>query len=585
MPPKFFITHSWKDIEFARKLCDDLHANGLAGFFDMYSVQPGDNIAARIARGLDECDVYVPILSPAALESPWCEEEINAAITLSKERERKGRPRIIPIVIAACNLPTLLKPVLNVNFVGRYDDALSELLSKGFGLTGKMPPSSRSIHTTSPQSNPPQPVSPRPEGEQNKPVEPNPMSANEPVKPSLLNTDLALASSVTHVELDELYTDALEAFHLGKWDVVAAKLREVVAIQPGYEDAAVILAQAEIALTGSLHYTNASFAITEKRWADAIRHFEFVLAIDPNYKDAAAKLAEVKRWAALPDLYKRALVAIRLQQWLDARTLLEQIQSTDAKYRETKQLLERVQVEWSRTALTITGKEMILIPAGEFVMGSNDGRDNEKPPQNVYLNAFYIARYPVTNAEYKKFVDATKHSAPSHWQNGQIPKGKENHPVVTVTWDDAITYTQWAGARLPTEAEWEKAASWDEAQKVKRVYPWGDEFDANKCNTRESGIKDTTHVGKYSPQGDSAYGVGDMVGNVWEWCSSLYQKYPYRADDGRENMRGNGLRVLRGGSWFDHYGYARGACRSYPDPGNYDIGVGFRFVVSFSLKS
>jgi formylglycine-generating enzyme required for sulfatase activity len=228
------------------------------------------------------------------------------------------------------------------------------------------------------------------------------------------------------------------------------------------------------------------------------------------------------------------------------------------------------------------GKEMILISAGEFLMGSDTSED-EKPRHKVYLDAFYIARYPVTNADYKRFVDTTQHAPPAHWKNGKIPQGKENHPVVYVDWNDAVAYCKCAGVRLPTEAEWEKAASWDDAKKEKRVYPWGKEFDKNKCNSAESKIGDTTPVGAYSAKGgDSAYGVADMAGNVWEWCSSLYHEYPYRADDGRENMQGSNPRVLRGGAFSNTGNYVRAACRDRVNPDFRYRRNGFRVVAGAS---
>ncbi len=142
--PKFFITHSWDDIELARRLTDDLRAKGLDGFFDAYSIKPGDMIPSEIARGLEACDVYLPILSYAALKSSWCEEEINAAIMLSKESGRNGRPRIIPALVENCQdaMPIFLRTRLYLNFAGRYDDALRELLTAGFGLqVHELPPS------------------------------------------------------------------------------------------------------------------------------------------------------------------------------------------------------------------------------------------------------------------------------------------------------------------------------------------------------------------------------------------------------------------------------------------------------------
>jgi hypothetical protein len=137
--PTFFITHSWKDIEFAQRLCKDLRASGLEGFFDAYSIKPGDDIAARVNKGLEECDVYIPVLSFAAFESPWCNEEINAAITLSNQLSRQGKPRIISALIEDCaaKMPPLLRNRLHVNFVARYLQGLWDLLDKGFGIDPK----------------------------------------------------------------------------------------------------------------------------------------------------------------------------------------------------------------------------------------------------------------------------------------------------------------------------------------------------------------------------------------------------------------------------------------------------------------
>lgn len=134
--PKFFITHSWRDNNFARRLTDDLKDKGLEGFFDVYSIQPGDNIPSRISSGLDDCDVYIPVLSNTAFQSPWCEWEINAAIQLSNTRGRQGRPRIIPVLIDDCHaqIPAILRPVSYIDFTSaNYADALRRLL-KGMGV-------------------------------------------------------------------------------------------------------------------------------------------------------------------------------------------------------------------------------------------------------------------------------------------------------------------------------------------------------------------------------------------------------------------------------------------------------------------
>jgi formylglycine-generating enzyme required for sulfatase activity len=231
--------------------------------------------------------------------------------------------------------------------------------------------------------------------------------------------------------------------------------------------------------------------------------------------------------------------------------------------------------------------ELIHIPSGEFLMGDDK--------QRIEVAEFYISRYPITNAQFAKFVQAKKYERPSHWGAGGIPAGKENHPVVYVSWHNTVAFCDWLSEatgrrfRLPTEAEWEKAArgglripqkvftlsataawrkmlstdlripSYGDALRDNplpgRQYPWGNEIDKNKCNTYESGIRDTTPVGKYSPAGDSPYGVADMAGNVWEWTQEI---------------------VLRGGSSRNVHGDAAAPVRRSGTPDSRSDVFGFR---------
>lgn len=225
--------------------------------------------------------------------------------------------------------------------------------------------------------------------------------------------------------------------------------------------------------------------------------------------------------------------------------------------------------------------EWITIPAGEFWMGGN-GEDDEKPIHRVNLPAYQIARVPITNYQYNLFVKATNYPTPRNWENGRPPKDHESHPVIYVDFKDALAYCAWLSQvtgksiTLPSEAEWEKAARGSQDQ---RAYPWGEAFDAMRCNTNELGIGDTTPVGVFL-EGASPYGVLDMSGNVWEWTRSLYYySYPYNPNDRqRENLQPSDdlRRVLRGGSFFNDSDDARCACRfgSFPDYGFY--GYGFR---------
>lgn len=225
----------------------------------------------------------------------------------------------------------------------------------------------------------------------------------------------------------------------------------------------------------------------------------------------------------------------------------------------------------------------ITIPAGSFRMGSNPRAAappfaNEQPRQRAVLPEFRISRAPITNTQYHHFVTACAYPAPGHWPDGRPPAGSEAFPVTYVSWHDAQAFCAWAGVRLPTEAEWEKAARSDDG----RWWPWGDMLpDATRChfNGQAQGIAPAAQsvlpVGRF-PQGASPYGVLDMAGNVWEWTSSLYRPYPYRADDGREAVTPGGIRVVRGGSYNHNLRQIRCAARDGMAAGVRDVYIGFR---------
>jgi len=225
--------------------------------------------------------------------------------------------------------------------------------------------------------------------------------------------------------------------------------------------------------------------------------------------------------------------------------------------------------------------EMVLIPAGEFLMGSDPARDhyatgNEQPQHTVYLPDYYLAKTLVTNVQYAAFLQATSCDLPEHWKGGKPPEAKGDHPVVHVSWHDVVAYCNWLSQAtgkpycLPSEAEWEKGARGTDG----RIYPWGDRWDEERCNSVEDGRGDTTPVGAY-PRGVSPYGLLDMAGNVVEWTRSLDQEYPYNPKDGREDLEADGLRMLRGGSYGnvsrdvrcayrrDETPYQRGGCSGF----------------------
>ena len=207
----------------------------------------------------------------------------------------------------------------------------------------------------------------------------------------------------------------------------------------------------------------------------------------------------------------------------------------------------------SKKGSQLVSEEMVLIPAGEFQMGSSgDVPDDETPVHTVYLDAFYMDKYEVTNAQYKEFIDANPEwsktniderfaSRPYYleeWTENMYPSGKGDHPVVEVSWYAAMAYAKWKGKRLPTEAEWEKAARGGlEGQK----YPWGNSIDPSKANYDHTedhiGLGSTVSVGIYPPNG---YGLYDMAGNVSEWCLDKYNSLFYEVSPPRNPIAGVG---------------------------------------------
>ena len=216
---------------------------------------------------------------------------------------------------------------------------------------------------------------------------------------------------------------------------------------------------------------------------------------------------------------------------------------------------------------------MVYIPAGMFLMGSNDTIVDEGPMQSVYCEPFYIDRHEVTNDAYKQFLSATGHSPPRQWKDGMYPSGENKYPVVGVSWYDAQAYAQWVGKRLPTEVEWEKAARGDDG----RLYPWGDEFVASWLNVGgdSDGYEQTAPVESFQ-KGASPYGVQDMAGNVWEWTNAWFQ--PYKGNPATDPAYGEQYRVIRGGSWINFDGNTRTFNRGKYYPSDTSLLLGFRCV-------
>jgi formylglycine-generating enzyme required for sulfatase activity len=252
--------------------------------------------------------------------------------------------------------------------------------------------------------------------------------------------------------------------------------------------------------------------------------------------------------------------------------------------------------------------DLVRIPAGEFLMGAADAAADERPVHRVHVSEFFIGRFAVTNDEYARFIRATGHPAPSLrgmplvagggrdlmfkelatpyvWQDDNPPAGHGSHPVVLVSFDDAAMYCKWLteaidrSVRLPTEAEWEKAAR---GGVDGHRYPWGDTVDRSRGNFLDDPAvkhaRGTRPVGTYPP---NAFGLCDVIGNVWEWVADWYGSEYYGGgamNDPRGPTTGS-MRIVRGGSWVnDDTAMLRCACRHKVPPDTYAYSIGFRVV-------
>lgn len=224
----------------------------------------------------------------------------------------------------------------------------------------------------------------------------------------------------------------------------------------------------------------------------------------------------------------------------------------------------------------VDGAELLYVPAGPFIMGSNEGDPDEAPMYAETIGGFWIYRCEVTNRQFAKFVKETgyvtepeRDGSPDTWRE-HYPPGQGDYPVVNITWSDATAYCNWAAMWLPSEKQWEKAARGTDG----RTWPWGNEWSTGMANTFESRFRSAAPVGSF-PQGASPYGCLDMAGNVWEWCAEWYAPYPGNPDQKPPGVKG---RARRGGYWFHKRDRARCANRGWYPPAEFSTQLGFRCV-------
>jgi formylglycine-generating enzyme required for sulfatase activity/tetratricopeptide (TPR) repeat protein len=429
------------------------------------------------------------------------------------------------------------------------------------------------------------------------------------------------------MEVHDLYRRAGLAVNSGQWPEARELLCQVQDQEPGYRETERLLARAEAEIEREKRVPS-----SDPRFAEPKVAVQAQAEIDGEGALLRERIWPKWRlsWQVLLAIGSLALIAIIVITGAIVWPIITATPMPTITPEPDETVVSVVSPNPPAGATRVWEKDdsvMVYVPAGSFMMG-NTAEDidaflaeciaceppfgDEKPRHEVILDAFWIDRTEVTNGQYRRCVEAGECSppspphedcdpedCPSHWfLESHGPDSYygspdfDDYPVVYVNWDQARAYCAWAGKRLPTEAEWEKAARGTE----ERVYPWGNTFDGtivNFCDVNctfdwkadewNDNYADTALVGSYGG-GVSPYGALDMAGNVIEWTSSRYQSYPYQADDGREDLENSGevLRVLRGGSWFGTKWHARAAIRHRTGHIRPDAHVGFRCACSDS---
>jgi formylglycine-generating enzyme required for sulfatase activity len=514
-----FISHAWEDKEaFARPLAKALEEKGLRVWYDEFTLTLGDSLRRSIDRGLAQSRYGVVILSPHFFAKEWPQKELDGLAA----REAPGEKVILPVWHN-----------ITAERVREHSPTLADRVA--------------------------------------------------------VSSDRGIEHVVS--ELLRVIKPASEPTHRLRFEKVQYST-EVAQILRHYEGKRIKANRKDkhnqyFVHKGRLHLLDVDAArVCDER----IGPFE---DLDPD-KDFVLDIKERKG-----SPYNRPKMI----------KVLDSIEAEETREAEKRQVTISLLKQESATSIRLPlDPEMVPVPAGEFFMGTREEDvdeiaerynidctriEREVPQHEVFAEKFEMGRYPVTNFQYQAFVQDTGHESPRHWEGNQYPEGLDNHPVVNVSWHDAMAFCKWLSKktgkpyRLPTEAEWEKAARGGvqipnpqnpgelvDNPHPRRRYSWGDEFDTSKCNTAEGGLGSTSPVGRYFSDGDNPYGLADMAGNVWEWCTDCLQRYPGNSSPDDDYGK---TRVLRGSSWKT-YGLAHCTFRYARTPESREDDMGFRCV-------
>ncbi len=593
---RVFLCHASQDKPAVWKLHRYLKGHGISPWLDQADLLPGQNWEVEIPKALFNSDVILVCLSKNSVNKEgYVQKEIVFALDKAMEKPQ-GTIFIIPVKLEECDVPKRLSPYQWVDYF-RPDGRKRLLMGLNVRAKDLGDEVSPVILEDTRRG---KPVTKPAEIEKQATAE---IAARENAERETLERAALEKTERERVEREALEKAALEkeeretAARLTREkeesDVAEKIMREKVERERA-ERKKIELAQAKQPVG---RVSNPTITTNEKSSR----------AASPIHEDAPARVVEKKRDA--PKLNVRLfgiggiVLACLLLAVFGGNYLFKNINSAPTD--ETPVVFAATVTKTMPPALTKTftpvpptftptpgigstkngedGMTLVFVPAGEFTMGSDTGESDEQPTHSVNLDAFWIDQTEVTNAMYAQCVEDGDCSPPasvksythdSYYGNLEF----DDYPVIYVDWNRANAYCSWAGRRLPTEAEWEKAARGEDG----RTYPWGEEISCAYANYYDGSkfcVGDTAPVGSY-PDGASIYGALDMAGNVWEWVSSLYQGYPYSATDGREDLSASGSRVLRGGSWYGLDNSVRSAFRYRYDPSYVSNNLGFRCSLS-----
>jgi len=609
-----FISHAHADNERCAKIAKRLNDRGIDFWIDLTNLQKSHSLPDDITRELVRRQTLVLMVTPRSDVSLWVGDELNNFLAYSRDpllQMVNGQQRLVlPVLLETVTIPPVAEGSnWNSNWAKVYDrnyingssksdeqiaDEVAAALLMSTDVTDHLLTSIRPSMA---------PSIPMPDDlfkmDSNSSAE-RVQGAYAKTLP-LLKRSARLTNDI-QAQLDILHKSVIAARSLDRWDEALTVVDVALTLRPddlGWQRQRL---EALLKLNHSVDAQVLAELITGRDDATASDWLALAHAIrasHPNSEDTS----DVDTRAQITHALDTASRLATRSQPVDSEITASIAQARRTLLPPSRITLPPVPASFGGVPVRLSnldfavrilnGIEVILpplcdIPAGPFLMGSDklldtQARKDELPQHRNSLMTFQIARYPVTVAEYACAVQAGAIKEPPKSTNNSINWEHQlqqlDHPVVGVSRNDAVAYASWLSKvtgqpwRLPTEAEWEKAARGTDG----RIYPWGNVWDKSRANTNDGGPRQTTAVGLY-PTGASPFGVQDMAGNVWEWTKSLYiERYPYVATTS-EVFNKTDVRVCRGGSWVNDPGSARAANRDVNYPSLRYVNLGFRLV-------